>query len=192
MAEDNENDNREEPEQSETGEEDRSREPGTEDATGEDIGVSEREETEARAPPTGSDEPLMERLLAFNPGDWLVIVLVFLLVGIAVVSYVPLNELLPGGQQTTASPELVAYCEETAAAVEANATLPQGTTCDCVPPGTFDERRFSVSEKVDNATELFLVSCTLPNDQDFIFPVRRVNNESINASQEFPNRTVVN
>lgn len=83
------------------------------------------------------------------------------------------------GPETTASPETLQFCRDTAAGVERNAT-PTGTTCECVPPGTFDERQFRTGEEVENLTELFLVRCDLPHqEKDFILPVRRIGNNTL-------------
>lgn len=173
-------------------------EPGAEDgaaddssSTEEEAGIDEQEDVSDVGDRQETDGGLLSRIRAFDAGDWMVIVLGILLVGVAVVSYVPLDTLVPGSGSAAGS-EVVQYCERTATAVEEESELPEGTTCDCVPPGTFDESRFSVAEKVDNATELFLVQCTLPNDQDIVFPIRRVVNESINASEELPNTSMVN
>lgn len=83
------------------------------------------------------------------------------------------------GPETTASEETLQFCRDTAEGVQANAT-PPGSECECVPPGTFDERRFTTAEEVENLTELFLVRCDVTGqEQDFILPVRRIGNNTL-------------
>lgn len=79
------------------------------------------------------------------------------------------------------------YCQKVAASIESNATFAgPDTTCECIPPGAFDESRYSTAEKVENVTELFLVRCESPQlRQPLIFPVRRV-------VAELPNGTDLN
>lgn len=92
-----------------------------------------------------------------------------------------------GASESVADPELVAYCEDVADAVQGNASI-QGTTCDCVLPGEFDESQFSSDvEEVDEATDLFLIDCELPNDQNIIYPIRVVRDESVDLNDTVPN-----
>lgn len=79
------------------------------------------------------------------------------------------------------SDPVVQKCVEVADAVETGSDVGKtGATCECVPPGEFDAERYSSnSEKVDEATTLFLISCTLPNDQQMVFPIRHVKPEFV-------------
>lgn len=87
------------------------------------------------------------------------------------------------GPETTASDETLQFCRDTAEGVETNAT-PPGTTCECIPPGTFNEQPYTTAEEVKNLTDLFLVRCDIPDqEQDFILPVRRIeNNTAVNET----------
>lgn len=137
----------------------------------------------------------LERVRNMPVEDWLLVALALIVALPFGYQYAASEGHLDGlpwvGDGSSADPAVVQYCEDTATAVEENASLPRGTSCDCVPPGTFDESRYSVAEKVDEVTELFLVKCTLPSDQNLVFPVRKIVNESINASEQLPNTTVV-
>lgn len=74
--------------------------------------------------------------------------------------------------------EIEQYCVDVAADVEQNATFANRIdSCECVPPDQVDEDRFDAPEKVKNATELFLVSCTLNDGSKQVFPVRRITDD---------------
>lgn len=85
------------------------------------------------------------------------------------------------GPETTASKETLRFCKDTAAAIETNSSIARvGGECECVPPGTFNDRAFRTAEEVENLTELFLVKCDIPDrEKPFIFPVRRIKNNTL-------------
>ncbi|MDY6769152.1 MAG: hypothetical protein SVW02_03545 [Candidatus Nanohaloarchaea archaeon] len=67
------------------------------------------------------------------------------------------------------------YCVNLAADVEANASFAgRIDSCRCVPPDEVPEQQFQAPDTVENATSLFLVSCTLDNGEKQVFPVRRI------------------
>lgn len=80
-------------------------------------------------------------------------------------------------QDSGVSPDtaLEQYCVDLAADVEANASFAgRIDSCRCVPPDQVPEQRFQAPDKVENATQLFMVSCTLDSGQKQMFPVRRI------------------
>lgn len=79
--------------------------------------------------------------------------------------------------------DIVKQCRSEAKAAETNSSLTQwNPTCTCIPPDKVDERRFTVSDKVDEATTIYLIRCKLPEDapldSPFVIPVRRITNHS--------------
>lgn len=84
--------------------------------------------------------------------------------------------------------KIVRQCKADAKAAQENSTLRQwGAKCSCVPPDQVNQERYSVADKVDNATDIYLIKCTLNDDAPLkspvVLPVRRVVNASgLNAS----------
>lgn len=105
--------------------------------------------------------------------DWLLIFIVGAVV-------LPLGYSAVTSDGFTPETELEQYCVDIAAEVEANATFAHRLTdCRCVPPDRVDERQFTAPRKVENATNLFLVSCEFESGDKQIFPVRRIRDDYV-------------
>lgn len=134
-------------------------------------------------------EYLPERLQQIAAEDWLIIAL-------AAMFIIPFgyNYFTSQDPESTADPEVIQYCEDVATAAQENATFTvPDVTCDCVPPGTFDDSQYDVAERVENATELFLVKCDAPQLQNpQIFPVRYVLDDAVDINGTVPNTTAPN
>lgn len=100
----------------------------------------------------------------------------WLLVFIVAAAVLPLGySMLSGDQAIAPDSELEQYCVDVADSVEANATFADRVKdCRCIPPEQVKGDRFQTPEKVENATQLFLVSCTLDTGQTQVFPIRRI------------------
>lgn len=122
--------------------------------------------------------------------DWLLIILVL---GVAV----PVGLWATPDGTDIPDTEIGRYCQDLAANIEANVSFSrQVDGCRCIPPSRVNESRFPAPDRVENATTLFLVECTLDDGSTQVFPVRRITENistgNLSGTNVTGNTTVLN
>ncbi len=107
-----------------------------------------------------------------------VLVLGILLLGSLAVGNAMLNQ---GWEPET---DVERYCVDTAASLESNLSIGVPVdSCTCIPPDRVNETRYPAPDRVENATDLFLVQCTFTDGSERIFPIRRISPDAdLNAT----------